>query len=312
MTLATKCPACATVFRVVQDQLRVSDGWVRCGRCSNVFNALVQMVDPPAAAAALRGNNISSSSGLDAPAPRPDIDEPATSPPPTWNDADADTAAAALLDSVPGDDAPAGDMPMANDDTELRIDDHVNNLSAAAAPSADAAASPTPSFMQVAERAQRWQRPWVQRTLTVAMLVASVVLLLQLTIEYRDFIAARWTAARSPLEVMCRWTGCRVEPPRLIEAMVVESSGLTRVEGTNTYRLALVVRNRAAIELAMPAVDLVLSDSQGRIISRRVLSASELGTSASTVRGGTEFALQATLAVAEHRVAGYTIEVFYP
>ena len=39
MSLATRCNACATVFRVVQDQLRVSDGWVRCGRCNAVFNA---------------------------------------------------------------------------------------------------------------------------------------------------------------------------------------------------------------------------------------------------------------------------------
>ena len=40
MTLATRCTACGTIFRVVQDQLRVSNGWVRCGRCNEVFNAL--------------------------------------------------------------------------------------------------------------------------------------------------------------------------------------------------------------------------------------------------------------------------------
>lgn len=39
MILATRCNACETVFRVVRDQLRVSDGWVRCGHCQAVFNA---------------------------------------------------------------------------------------------------------------------------------------------------------------------------------------------------------------------------------------------------------------------------------
>ena len=39
MSLATRCPACGTVFRVVSDQLKVSEGWVRCGRCAEVFNA---------------------------------------------------------------------------------------------------------------------------------------------------------------------------------------------------------------------------------------------------------------------------------
>ena len=45
MSLATRCSACGTVFRVVQDQLRVSGGWVRCGRCSEVFNAIESLVD---------------------------------------------------------------------------------------------------------------------------------------------------------------------------------------------------------------------------------------------------------------------------
>src|SRR5580765_5872930 len=39
MSLVTRCPACATAFKVVRDQLRISDGWVRCGRCSQVFDA---------------------------------------------------------------------------------------------------------------------------------------------------------------------------------------------------------------------------------------------------------------------------------
>lgn len=39
MSLITQCPACATLFKVVPDQLRVSDGWVRCGQCDEVFDA---------------------------------------------------------------------------------------------------------------------------------------------------------------------------------------------------------------------------------------------------------------------------------
>ena len=45
MSLATRCTACGTAFRVVQDQLSVSEGWVRCGRCSEVFNALTGLFD---------------------------------------------------------------------------------------------------------------------------------------------------------------------------------------------------------------------------------------------------------------------------
>ena len=45
MSLATRCTSCGTAFRVVQDQLKVSEGWVRCGRCDAVFNALKGLFD---------------------------------------------------------------------------------------------------------------------------------------------------------------------------------------------------------------------------------------------------------------------------
>ena len=43
MRLVTRCPACATTFKVVRDQLRISEGWVRCGRCSEVFDATLDL-----------------------------------------------------------------------------------------------------------------------------------------------------------------------------------------------------------------------------------------------------------------------------
>lgn len=45
MSLATSCPSCGTVFRVVEDQLKISEGWVRCGHCHDVFNALEGLFD---------------------------------------------------------------------------------------------------------------------------------------------------------------------------------------------------------------------------------------------------------------------------
>lgn len=45
MSLVTRCPACSTAFKVVRDQLRISEGWVRCGRCSQVFDATLDLRD---------------------------------------------------------------------------------------------------------------------------------------------------------------------------------------------------------------------------------------------------------------------------
>jgi predicted Zn finger-like uncharacterized protein len=41
----TRCPKCATVFRITAAQLRVAEGDVRCGNCAISFNALVALSD---------------------------------------------------------------------------------------------------------------------------------------------------------------------------------------------------------------------------------------------------------------------------
>ena len=43
MQLATRCPYCQTTFRVVQDQLKICNGIVRCGACRQVFNGIEQL-----------------------------------------------------------------------------------------------------------------------------------------------------------------------------------------------------------------------------------------------------------------------------
>src|SRR5579863_2208335 len=48
----TVCPKCALTLVVTAADLRVAQGYVRCGRCSSVFNALAQLSDERAAAAA--------------------------------------------------------------------------------------------------------------------------------------------------------------------------------------------------------------------------------------------------------------------
>lgn len=43
MSMITRCPQCSTMFTVVADQLRVSEGWVRCGQCGNIFDGAMEL-----------------------------------------------------------------------------------------------------------------------------------------------------------------------------------------------------------------------------------------------------------------------------
>jgi hypothetical protein len=104
-----------------------------------------------------------------------------------------------------------------------------------------------------------------------------------------------------------------VQAPRVLDAMTVESSGLSRIDGTALYRLQVAVRNRAAWPVAMPSFDLTLTDTRGEIVSRRVLSAADFaGAAPNELGANAEWAAQATLDVGERRVTGYTIDLFYP
>ena len=92
MSLVTRCPACGTTFKVVRDQLRISDGWVRCGRCSEVFDATLDLSDasepgaaPTPAPSPAEPSEPSEASEPPAPAAEPPAPEASTE---TWVEPD--------------------------------------------------------------------------------------------------------------------------------------------------------------------------------------------------------------------------------
>src|SRR6185437_1371695 len=62
----TVCPKCALTLVVTAGDLRVAQGYVRCGRCSNVFNALARLSEDrnAAANAASQSSAASGSTGV--------------------------------------------------------------------------------------------------------------------------------------------------------------------------------------------------------------------------------------------------------
>ena len=348
MSLATRCPACGTVFRVVPDQLKVSEGWVRCGRCSEVFNGAQRLFEldagapttPPRPDEAFAAPRATPPRVADAPVP-PAVPAAAKAAPTTADAAAADgpTPGAAIREAAPtaapaeSSGNPIGERPAGGTDetaeptaetaeTAETVESVESVESAesvpaeapdAAAPAVVAAPSPaTPGFVRRAERAARWRSPRRRAALAVLSLCLALLLVAQVGLQYRDHVAARWPATLPWLQSACAALNCRVEPPRYIDALNVDSSGLVRLPDSALYQLSLVVQNKAPMRVRMPAVDLALTDLQGQTTVRRVLTAAELGQAADAVPAGGEVTLQATLELGERRIAGYTIELFYP
>ena len=89
MRQIARCPACATMFRVAAEQLEMAHGWVRCGKCSEVFDAGLHLLpgSSPAPASMDTQQLPGPMSGLDhagmagAPVPSPELSAPAMAEP---------------------------------------------------------------------------------------------------------------------------------------------------------------------------------------------------------------------------------------
>jgi len=176
----------------------------------------------------------------------------------------------------------------------------------------DAVDSRLLTFVQQADRAERWRRPWVRMAMALAVLGLGALLAAQLLVAQRDTAVARWPWLRPLAQALCAPLDCRIEPLRRIDLLGVDSSGLTRIDDGPVYRLVLMLHNRGDTALLIPSIDLTLTDPGGMLVSRRMLTAADLGTPRTTIGAGQELPLQALLMSAERTLAGYTIEIFYP
>ena len=385
MSLATRCSACGTAFRVVQDQLKVSEGWVRCGRCNEVFNALEGLFDleretPPEWQKRPTEGTIDAGDSTDSTASESKETQDLVAPTEgtaSWQSADPGARAEAIdpyleegwgLESEEPASAIPGDPDRPDDvweeetsegatSLDAEIDAHLfgarrtvkrrapavhvserdrldfsdarfaSDLLADAADSetpddasraARSAAMPlessasTPEFVRRAESRARWHRPRMRAALTFATMLLLAGLLLQVGTHFRDLVAARWPTLAPPFVQWCALASCTIEAPRRIEDITVESTALARAPGSDNFRLAVTLRSHGSVPVAMPWIDLSLTDASGKLVARKALAAREFDPHATLLQPGAEIALHALLAARDTQVTGYTVEIFYP
>lgn len=305
MSLATRCPACNTTFRVVQDQLKVSEGWVRCGHCDEAFNALEGLFDL---------ERDSGLMGLEALGPDVDPTMAPTEPMPLdelpshRHDAPARRAKKASAPSA----EKAYDVVFARDDAEIAA--ATASVSAAvddAAPPDNGAAQP--EFLRRAQRAALWNKPAVRAALGAACVVMAAALALQWLVHERNVLASHRPDWAPALRQMCAVLGCQIETLRDLGAVVLDSSGLEATDTTSQFRFQAVLRNQSAVPIATPSLDLSLTDASGKVVSRKTLMPADFGASApQALAAGADLALNAVLDVGPLRVTGYTVLAYYP
>jgi predicted Zn finger-like uncharacterized protein len=312
--LITRCPACGTMFKVVPDQLKVSQGWVRCGHCTEVFDASA---------------HLQSSSG-DTPAqPAPDSGPVATGEPAAHDESAASSSLLSQIDDAPPSAEPdsmllrAEAQDLVEDPRDRPFELRREDLSphSELTPSELEAAAPSPplleelTFVRQAREQARWERPAVRGAFVLLLAGLGLLLAAQVAVHDRDRLAAAQPSLRPVLGWLCALAGCRVQPPRQIESVAIDSSSFNTLR-PGAYRLQVTLRNQGALEVAIPALELTLTDSQDLPVLRRVLLPPELGARRAGLAPASEWSGSVALAVIDNslssRVAGYRLLAFYP
>lgn len=377
MSLITRCPACETMFKVVPDQLRISEGWVRCGQCSEIFNASQNLVagepvrteaptPPPAppqpavqtGTAHQLPDTPAATVPMPVPPPQPEFESPqdsADSPgrqqfeqkvwdlepaaadplpepalPATSEQADpshpgeAQAAAAPAFSPVEPvwtPEPPAADERNVAGNTALQADAFGINTVAAQpethprAESSDTEDDPPFSFMQQARGSRFWRRPQVRLALAVLALLLTGMLVGQVVVHERNRLVLLEPATRPVVEAVCRLAGCEIGALRQIESVVIDSSSFGRLRA-DAYRLAFSLRNQAPVDIALPAIELSLTDTQDQAVIRRVILPAEYGAPGTVLPAGADWngalAMNIRPGAGTDRIAGYRLLAFYP
>ena len=380
MSFTTRCPACGTTFKIVPDQLKISDGWVRCGHCADVFDATLFLqgeAAPVVPAASPVAPSVPSmplapvAGGVATPSFAPDDSQVPGQTPEAVFDAQAGHdndgewllhPASSMPAAPPADSDPAGEPglalnPALGDDA---FEDELRRFAQASPQITPVQASPVssplppeepaiaegsaeavseegydlpvspevspelpideallpvePGFVLQARRRAFWRSRGMRAALMVVSLLLGLGLLAQVAVHERDSLAARFPAAAPLLEALCLPSGCQIGPVRQIESVVIDSSNLVRRLG-NFYAFDFVLKNSARMPVAVPALELSLTDTRDAVIVRRVFLPEELPGAPQQLPAQGTLSLSLRLAIADQGVSsmsGYRALVFYP
>ena len=283
MSLKTRCPACDTVFKIVPDQLKVSKGWVRCGRCAEVFDAAAHA---------------------------------------------ATSATAEATDQTdPWQQARVPEVGLSSENTQITpeiIATQAINTPANVTflPSTDKTETDL-SFVRVAKNKAFWQKRNVTNSLRAACVALAGLIFFQVVFSQRNHLAAANPASKTSFESLCQVIGCKIEPFKNIDAFKIDSSSFQKAQITageaasaEVFALKLTLKNSSDMTVAMPAVELTLTEAGDKPVMRRVLLAKDLGFNEATLAANSDWTGEMKLSVTSNPamapISGYRVLLFYP
>jgi predicted Zn finger-like uncharacterized protein len=150
----------------------------------------------------------------------------------------------------------------------------------------------------------------------IAAGLLACVLLVQLAWWQRESVMVAWPDSQSMFVKACSHLGCKIEPPRDIDGLLVEPSDLRQVDGPHKLELKMPLRNRFDLALAYPAVELTLLDENNNIAVRRVLWPQDYVKPGTPIAAGLPARTTQTMIVrldtGDTVASNFRVQIFYP
>lgn len=279
MTLITKCPDCATRFKVSDAQLQTHNGLVRCGRCHSVFNAREHLHDDE------NSRQLSLPIGLDS--------------------TSDDSAKARLKTELAKEATRTATAP---DSTSK------SSLSQARRNTLEAQGQQVDELTDEVKSKFSFIRRWAG---ILALLLLVLALLAQAAYFFRVELAARLPGLKPALLRSCKLLDCAIALPHKANLMVIESSELESDPNHGSQvTLHILLHNHAEYAQALPGFELTLTDTQDRAVARRIfLPADYVTTDTGEVPGiaaNRELDIKLHLDTSSLKPTGYRLFLFYP
>jgi predicted Zn finger-like uncharacterized protein len=321
MALATTCPQCKTSFKVVPDQLKLRRGLVRCGMCQHVFSGIdyiSQVLPAPAKPAAPKVETSDAEEDLNTAFFIPDtVLAPTTQ-----------MMTEAFENRVNRESAELAKPPSS---IKLREDDKLLRKGAPKSALFDQSEEQELSAVNFfsGEEPRTGMKGFSNRN-DVFMAVAGIalvgLLLLQLLIGARHSLAAHFPALSPAIDAVSSVVGLKVENPRALDRLTIESFELQASGNPDVYSLSAILRNGATHVVRWPALELSLTDIAGSILLKKVLLPEEYLKSMLPALGNTdalsaekaglkpsgELQLRLAIEVTDLNPSGFSAALFYP
>jgi hypothetical protein len=170
------------------------------------------------------------------------------------------------------------------------------------------------SFLRAARREAFWRTRTVRSVLAALAVLLGLALVAQVVWLERERVAAAAPELKPWLVAACQPLGCEVGHWRRIEAVRLEGTALVRLKDGG-YRLEVGLNNTAPLPVALPALELSLTNARDEVVLRRVILPTEWANPTDVLPPSGTLALSVNLAVANPdtlATAGYRALVFYP